>query len=220
MILRTPIPSIRMVKTCLVYTMNLRDIYLSLFLVLKTIIQKHLSLISNINKEDNLNKIEKLKLLINEYTERWKQQLKYSIDFFKLFLYNEPDNLSDRIRTLDQISGDDWSSSRYLLKISQIGQVYTLIYQTVYKIDLAFKACVSNDILQGQSNKKAIEYVKQLGNVVTDEQLEQWQKLYSNQNNCEGIPSFFKGKKLIPVENTKLEELEQDFIKNGGKFTD
>jgi hypothetical protein len=187
-------------------------------LALKIIIDKHSSLITNANKE-YLNKISELESQINECTERWKQHLKYSIDFFKLFLHNEPDNLADKINILAQISGDDWSSSIYKVKISQIPRIDTLIYQNIYKIDLAFKACVSNDILQGQSTKEAIEYVKQLGNVVSDEQIEQWEKLYyNNKNNSEGIPEFFRGKKLIPVENPKLHEIEQEFINNGGKF--
>jgi hypothetical protein len=50
-------------------------------------------------------------------------------------------------------------------------------------------------------------------------QIEYWEELYfNNRNNSEGIPSFFKGKKLIPVENPKLDEIEREFIANGGKF--
>ncbi len=183
--------------------------------VLDTIIQKNLSLITNAN-EEYLNKISNLKFEINECKEHWKWKLKYSIDFFKLFLYSKPDDLSDRIKILADISGDDWSSSIYKVKISQIPRVDTLIYQNIYKVDLVFKACISNDVLQGQSTKEAIEYVKQLGNVVSAEQIEHWQKLYKN--NGVSIPSFFRGKKLIPFENPELDEIEQEFIINGGKF--
>ena len=84
-------------------------------LALKIIINMHSSLITNAN-EECLNKISELESQINECTERWKQHLKYSIDFFKLFLHNEPDNLADRINILAQISGDDWSSSSYKVK--------------------------------------------------------------------------------------------------------
>jgi DNA-binding HxlR family transcriptional regulator len=187
-------------------------------LALKIIIDKHSSLITNAN-EAYLNKISKLKFEINECTERWEQHLKYSTDFFKMFLENEPEDLAARINILAQISGDDWSSSIYRVQISQTPGVDTLIYQNIYKIDLAFKACVSKDILQGQPTEGAIEYVKQLGDVVSDEQIEQWEKLYfNNRNNSEGVPSFFKGKKLIPVENPKLDEIEREFVANGGKF--
>jgi len=181
--------------------------------VLEIIIHTHPELLSNTNEEEYMEKVPNFKSLYKKGIEGWNAKLKLSREFFRLFLNNETNDLEEIIGRLSQISGDDWYTISWLIKKSATESVF--VYVTNYKIDMAFKACVASDILHRQSNEEAMEYVKKLENEVSAEQFEQLTKCYKN---IKVAPEYLREKKLIPVENPKLQEIEQKYIDSGGKF--
>jgi hypothetical protein len=86
---------------------------------------------------------------------------------------------------------------------------------TTFSINIAFEACVSMDILKGQSNREAIEYLRQTKNEISDAEIQQRINYYIDRKDA---PSFLKGKKLISIENPKLEKIEREFEDKGGKY--
>lgn len=148
-------------------------------------------------------------------SEDLKKKLKLSREFFRLNLNNETDYLSKIIEQLAQTLCDEWYSTNWIIKNSPTRTIH--VRKTIYKDEMAFKACVSSDVLHGQSNAEAIEYVKQLVNEVPNYQIEKWKKYYENNIVA---PRFLRGKKLLCVEDPKLQKIEQEFIDQGGKFID
>jgi alpha-L-arabinofuranosidase len=180
---------------------------------LETIIRTHSELICNTTDVKYMEQAPNFKSLYKMDTEAWKKKLKLSNEFFKLFLNNEPDDLWKIIIQLVQISGDEWYSTTWLINTSPTTK--TWIWETNYTIEMAFKACVSSDILHRQSKEEARECIKRLVNKISYNQIEQMTRYYKNNAVA---PEYLRGTKLIPVENLKLQEIEQEFIDKGGKF--
>ena len=84
-----------------------------------------------------------------------------------------------------------------------------------YRIEKLFEACVTGDIVQRKVKKEAIEYLGKKKDKVLDEQYRQLEEFY---NNTKVAPEFLRGKEFISVEDPKIQEIEQKFINNGGKF--
>jgi hypothetical protein len=152
---------------------------------------------------------------LKKNSEDLKKKLKLSHEFFKLHLSNETDYLSESIEQLAQTLCDEWYSTYWTIKTSPTRTIH--VRKTIYKDEMAFKACVSSDVLHQRSNAEAIEYVKQLVNEVPYHQIEKWKKYYENNIVA---PRFLRGKKLLCVEDPKLQKIEQEFIDKGGKFID
>lgn len=182
-------------------------------LVLDTIVNTHSELICNTTDEKYMELVPRLKSIYQNGIKSWKEKLKLSGNFFGICLNNKTFDLFINFKKLIKISDDDWYSNIWEVKTSPTSWVY--LWATVFRIDIAFKACVHQDILQGQSNEKAIEYVKQMNNKVSENQINELKKYYANNRFA---PEYLRGKKLIPVENNRLREIEQEFIDNGGEF--
>ncbi len=89
------------------------------------------------------------------------------------------------------------------------------IFGTTLSINIAFEACVSMDIIKGQSNREAIEHLSQTKNEIPDAELAHLRNYYMH---TKLAPKFLKGKKLIPIKNPKLEKIEQEFEDHGGDY--
>jgi hypothetical protein len=89
------------------------------------------------------------------------------------------------------------------------------IFATTLSINIAFEACVSMDIIKGQSNREAIQYLTQKKNEISDVGIAHLRNYYVHNKLA---PNFLKGKKLIPVKNPKLEKIEREFEEYGGDY--
>ena len=119
----------------------------------------------------------------------------------------------ESVRKFAQISSEYWETTNFELNTTSTSKVY--LWETNYRIEIIFKACVATDILQGQATKEAIEYLEQRKKEVLEEQYKQLKEYYSN---TKVAPEFLRGKEFTPVENPKIQEIEQEFINKGGKF--
>jgi len=146
-------------------------------------------------------------------TQNLKKKLKLSREFFRLHLNNETDYLSESIEQLAKALGNGWVQLDYEIIDSPNRRIY--VRKTFFKDEMTFKVCVSRDILHRQSNAEAIEYINQLENKVSDLQIETLWKYYKKN---QFAPRFLQGQKLIPVDNPKLQEIEDEFRAKGGIF--
>ena len=89
------------------------------------------------------------------------------------------------------------------------------IFGTTLSINIAFEACVSMDIIKGQSNREAIEYLRQTKNEISDTEIAHLRNYYMH---TKLAPKFLKGKKLIPIKSPKLEKMEREFENHGGDY--
>lgn len=182
-------------------------------LVLETIFREHSDLIYNSTKEEYVEQIEKIKSHIKVNKESLEEKLKLSTEFFKIFLMNDEERMKNRIRSIVRMSNEEVYAMHFI--INDNPDSFVRINETIFGIDMAFKACVSLDILNGRFNRKAEEYVKQMKNEVSDEQIEILRHYYKN---TEVAPEFLRGKKLVTIQNNKLQEIEHEFLDKGGKF--
>ncbi len=152
--------------------------------------------------------------LIEKSKESLMKKLQLSPEFFRLFLMNDKDKLvkyiKDCYKTLEnvEIKVTAW-------EVHNNPPNWYEICQMNLGLDMAFEACVSVDMMQGQSNKEAIEYIRLKKKEVSDQQICQLENYYRSNRL---VPEFLRGKKLIYVNNSKLQEMEQKFLDNGGHF--
>ena len=141
-------------------------------------------------------------------------KLQLSPEFFRLFLTNDKNKLMTDIKQLAKLSETniifltDWDYNHHPDKLLSI-------FGTTLSINIAFEACVSMDIIKGQSNKEAIKYFTQKKNEVSDAEIAHLRNYYMH---TKFAPKFLKGKKLIPIQNLKLEKIEQEFKDHGGDY--
>ena len=152
--------------------------------------------------------------LIEKSKEILMKKLQLSPEFFRLFLMNDKNKLvkyiKDCVKTLEdvEIRVTAW-------EVHNSPSNWYEICEINLGLDLAFEACVSIDMYQGQSNKETIEYIRSKKKEVSDQQICQLEDYYRKNRLA---PEFLRGKKLIYVNNLKLQEIEQKFLDNGGHF--
>jgi hypothetical protein len=152
--------------------------------------------------------------LFEKTKQNFKEKLQLSPEFFILFLTNDKNKLITDIKKLVGLSENviHITSWEYLHNPNN----WMAICGTTFSINIAFEACVSMDMLKGQSNREAIEYLRQTKNEISDAEIQRLRNYYRD---LKDAPSFLKGKKLISIENPKLEEIEREFEDNGGRYT-
>ncbi len=151
--------------------------------------------------------------LFEKTKQKFKEKLWLSPEFFILFLTNDKNKLIADIKKLIELSENviHLTSWEYLRNPNN----WMAICGTTFSINIAFEACVSIDMLKGQANNEAIEYLKQTKNEISDAEIQRLRNYYRERKD---VPSFLKGKKLISIENPKLEEVEREFEEKGGKY--
>jgi predicted transcriptional regulator len=150
-----------------------------------------------------------------ENTKRdFEKKLQLSPEFFRLFLTNDKNKLMMDIKQLAELSENniiyltDWDYDHH-------PDNSLSIFAATLSINIAFEACVSMDIIKGQSNREAIQYLTQKKNEIPDAGIAHLRNYYMHNKLA---PNFLKGKKLIPVKNPKLEKIEQEFEEHGGNY--
>ena len=73
-----------------------------------------------------------------------------------------------------------------------------------FGLDVAFKACVIKDIIDDQSSTDAIEYMKQMENEASNEQISH---LKSYLESTKFLPVLLKEEKLTSVNNSKIKDV-------------
>lgn len=182
-------------------------------LALTCILSEHSNLIYISPKEEYVKDVRDIKLRVSIDKEELKDKLQLSAEFFKIFLINDKNKLMHRIRKLIRASGEQVQADIFVVNSSLDNLV--IRGETIAGISMAFKACINIDIMNGQSNTKAEEYIAKMGNNISDEQINQLALYYKN---TKVAPQFLRGKKLVSIENPKLQEIEHEFMNNGGKF--
>jgi hypothetical protein len=180
-------------------------------LALDIIVHEKFSWISN--SAEGEYGIENMRLLNKMGKESWKEKLRLSKEFFRFCHSYEYIDMMESVSKLVQLSSEYWETTIFELKTTQTSSIY--LWETNYRIEMIFKSCVASDILRGQAKKEAIEYLEQRKNEVLEEQYKQLKEYYSN---TKVAPQFLRGKEFTYVENPKIQEIEQEFINNGGKF--
>jgi hypothetical protein len=181
-------------------------------LAAETIIYENFSWISN-SADKEYVQIENLNIHKKRGKESWEEKLRMSLEFFSFCLKNDYIDMIESVRKFAQISSEYWETTNFELYTTPTSKVY--LKETNYRIEMIFKACVAADILQGQAKKEAIEYLEQRKNEVLEEQYKQLKEYYSK---TKVAPEFLRGKEFTSVENSKIQEIEQEFRNNGGKF--
>lgn len=182
-------------------------------LALACILSEHSNLIYISPKEEYVEEIADIKQRVCIDKEDLKEKLQLSAEFFKIFLINDKNKLMHRIRKLVRASGEHVQAEIFVINGNSDNLV--IRSETIAGISMAFKACVYMDIMTGQSSIKAEEYTARMGNDIPNEQINQLRMYYKN---TETAPEFLRGKKLVPIENPKLQEIEHEFLETGGQF--
>lgn len=161
--------------------------------------------------------IEDIKAVLDFLREDLRNKLKQSAEFFKRCAEDE-DAVIRNSHDLVKLSDEEPSATFFAINGNP--DEYFIILQNTFGFDVAFKACVALDIMKRPADSRndmaqAIECVKQIKNRVSDDQIEQLEEYYKTTNIA---PSFLRGKKLVSVENPKLQEMEIKFKEKGGKF--
>lgn len=181
--------------------------------VFEAIFREHSDLIYTLTDKEYVDQIKEIKILIKLNKKKFKEMLKLSTEFFKFFVMNDNGKVKSRIRSIVLNSKEELYAKYFI--INNNPDSYVRINETVFGINLVFETCVNADILNGKFNSKAVEYVRQMRNEISDEQIETLNNYYIN---VETAPEFLRGKKLISIKNPKLREIEHEFLDKGGKF--
>lgn len=171
---------------------------------------------SNVTSDTNMKELyEKTEeTLIEKSKGSLMKKLQLSPEFFRLFLMNDKNKLVKYIKDCIKIL-EDMEISVTAWEVHNSPSNWYEISEINLGLDMAFEACVSIDMMQSQSNKEAIEYIRLRKKEVSDQQICQLEDFYKS---TRVAPEFLRGKKLIYVNNPKLQEIEQEFIDNGGHF--
>jgi hypothetical protein len=202
------------------------------------------ALISSINlkrTKEYKEKYEEIKERLLNIRKDLTEKLKISTSFFELCIrddYSLYRNLSDLLEISENPTAEAY-----------IGDNFKLFIKSPSCIDLAFKSCVAIEIMSRPVNsikdmKKEIEYVKEMNNVLPNNQLDELKKYYEKLKNEADIlkqientdpekqleclkqhykkrlkaPCFLQANKFVPVTNSELSELETAFVKNDGEW--
>jgi hypothetical protein len=97
--------------------------------------------------------------LIDKIITEFQEKLRLSPEFFRLFLTDDQDKLITNIKKFVKLAENmknitDW-------EYPQNPYNWMTVNGTIVGINIAFEACVSMDIIKGQSNREAIEYLTQ-----------------------------------------------------------
>jgi DNA-binding PadR family transcriptional regulator len=181
-------------------------------LVLETVTQEKFNWISN-SAEGEYVQIENLNLYKKTGKESWKEKLRLSQEFFRFCLNEDYIEMIQCVRSLTDVSGEYWDTNLFEYNNTSTSKVF--LWVANYRIEKLFEACVTGDIVQRKVKKEAIEYLEQRKNEALEEQYQQLREFY---NSIEIAPEFIKGKEFVSVENSKIREIEQEFLDNGGKY--
>ena len=154
-----------------------------------------------------------IKLYITSIRENLSVKLKMSRAFLKLCIRDEY-SLYRNVTELMEISEEGSVAQAF------IGDNFKFFVKSTAGIDVAFQACVVMDITEQKGNvrkdlRKEIEYIKQMKNIVSTEQIEQLKKYYEKTSIA---PIFIRDKKFVSVHNYELFELQEEFEEKGGKW--
>ena len=187
----------------------------------------------NKEKQENHNQIEFFDSFNKICEEKLKKRLELSNEFFKFFLINNTnkltyhieilaktfdENLSTRFYKKDNSLDDKVAIFDYILKQlemnkkdNSLGDKVTIFDYILLKqremnfgLDVAFKACVIKDIIDDQSSTDAIEYMKQMENEASNEQISH---LKSYLESTKFLPVLLKEEKLTSVNNSKIKDV-------------
>ena len=184
--------------------------------VLKIVLDALIKAISQSTNEEYA-KIEGIKIFLDGCREDLRKKLKQSISFFKFCVKDEYAIIRNS-NDLAKLSDEDPYATFFV--INGNSNNHFIIKGNSFGFDVAFKACVALDIMERPADSRkdisqAIECVKQIKNKVSDSQIEQLDEYYKK---SKFAPDFLRGKKLISVENLKLQEIELEFEEKGGEF--
>lgn len=184
--------------------------------VLKIVLDALIKAISQSTNEEYA-KIEGIKIFLDGCRENLRKKLKQSISFFKFCVKDEYAIIRNS-NDLAKLSDEDPYATFFV--INGNSNNHFIIKGNSFGFDVAFKACVALDIMERPADSRkdisqAIECVKQIKNKVSDSQIEQLDEYYKK---SKFAPDFLRGKKLISVENLKLQEIELEFEEKGGEF--
>ena len=184
--------------------------------VLKIVLDALIKAISQSTNEEYAE-IEGIKIFLDGCREDLRNKLKQSISFFKFCVKDEYAIIRNS-NDLAKLSDEDPYATFFV--INGNSNNHFIIKGNSFGFDVAFKACVALDIMERPADSRkdisqAIECVKQIKNKVSDSQIEQLDEYYKK---SKFAPDFLRGKKLISVENLKLQEIELEFEEKGGEF--
>ncbi len=132
----------------------------------ETIFCEYSDLIYTATDKKYVEQIENLKVLVEKSKEDFKEKLKSSPEFFKIFLMNDKYKLMHRIRKIIQTTGEQANAEIFIIDDDPQNRV--MINETIYGINMLFKASVIVDIANGQSIKKAREYIAKMEKEASD----------------------------------------------------
>lgn len=181
--------------------------------VLKIVLDALIKAISQSTNEEYAE-IEGIKIFLDGCREDLRNKLKQSISFFKFCVKDEYAIIRNS-NDLAKLSDEDPYATFFV--INGNSNNHFIIKGNSFGFDVAFKACVALDIMERPADSRkdisqAIECVKQIKNKVSDSQIEQLDEYYKK---SKFAPDFLRGKKLISVENPKLQEIELEFEESG-----
>lgn len=181
--------------------------------VLKIVLDALIKAISQSTNEEYAE-IEGIKIFLDGCRENLRKKLKQSISFFKFCVKDEYAIIRNS-NDLAKLSDEDPYATFFV--INGNSNNHFIIKGNSFGFDVAFKACVALDIMERPADSRkdisqAIECVKQIKNKVSDSQIEQLDEYYKK---SKFAPDFLRGKKLISVENLKLQEIELEFEESG-----
>jgi hypothetical protein len=150
---------------------------------------------SNVTSDPNKKELygQTEETLIEKSKENLMKKLQLSPEFFRLFLMNDKNNLVKYIKECIKIL-EDVEINVTAWEVHNSPSNWYEICEINLGLDVAFEACVTIDMMQGQSNKEAIEYIRLKKKEVSDKQICQLEDYYKS---TKVVPEFLRGKKLI-----------------------
>ena len=144
-------------------------------LVLEAIFHEYLDFTYNLN--ENYKKIETNEFAVKINKEDLTKKLELSNEFFKFVLINDRNKLIHYTKTIAETFNENINTKLCKEKNSLNYNFLSLDdkdtkREIYFGFDIAFKACIIKDIMDGKSTTDAIEYIKQMRNKVPDEQIE------------------------------------------------
>jgi hypothetical protein len=176
-------------------------------LVLEAIFREHSYLICKVDGEFE-GQSENIKVIIGIDKEILKKRLQLSTEFFKFVLINDEYKLIYYLKVLAENFNQNISamySIRDNLDYETNQYEKTKKWKIAFGLDVAFEACVIKDIMNDQLNQEAIEYVKQMRNKTSNEQIDQ-QSYCKNTNFTPKPPLSERPNSIKHSENQEIEQ--------------
>lgn len=176
--------------------------------------------VSKSTKGEKYEEIEPVKTFIESIRAYLKPKLKLSTTFLKLCLTDEY-ALFRNLNELTEISDDESDVTFFTVNGSSSDHY---IFMGTSGIDVAFKACVAMDIMERPADSRKdvsaeIEHVNAIKNKISERQLEELEIFYHT-HAVKSAPDFLRQKKLVSIDNPRLQQIEKEFEAKGGKFLD